>query len=82
MYYRSKKLTIQEVSEEQLQGLLDHETLSQIREDKMESKKIFHYNLEFFMILTVITVLTVSFINFGGKQCLNNYSQSSMTNQN
>lgn len=82
MYYKSKEVEIHHLSPSQLTEILDFETLTLIRKSKVESKKLFSYNLEFFMILSFIT-LTILIIssNIGEKKCLN-YSQNSMINRN
>lgn len=83
MYYKSKEVEIHHLSPSQLTEILDFETLTLVRKSKVESKKLFSYNLEFFMILSFIT-LTILIIssNIGGeKKCLN-YSQNSTINRN
>lgn len=83
MFYKSKELEIHHLSPSQLTEILDFETLTLVRKSKVESKKLFAYNLEFFMILSFIT-LTILIIssNIGEKKCYHNYSPSLTTNRN
>lgn len=75
MFYKSKNLTVDQISQDKLTELLDHDTLYQIRECKIESKKLFFYNLEFFMILFFIFItLTTVFTITGQSKCLKTYS--------
>lgn len=83
MFYKSKNLTVNQISQEKLTELLDYDTLYQIRESKMESKKLFHYNLEFFMVLFFIFVtLTTIFSITGRSKCLKIYSPNLTNVQN
>lgn len=83
MDYKSREVEIHHISQSQLTEILDYETLTLIRKSKIESRKLFAYNLEFFMILSFIT-LTILIIssNIGGqKKCYHNYSLNSMINK-
>lgn len=75
MFYKSKNLTVDQISQDKLTELLDHDTMYQIRESKIESKKQFFYNLEFFMILFFIFVTLTTLITITGRSsCLKIYS--------